>query len=128
MKYIFNEESNSFQAEQFFQELSYVDYKTILTAIMFSQQKDYNNEMFDFIGDWNTDILDKNADVYYIILEGKITKLIAYKNESGLPAYIIDFGGKMMTTTPENGDILYSMKEEAQDALEKQKIKKIELE
>lgn len=85
------------------------------------QSGNINNMVPDsnYIGKWSPNI-DANANIYYVIVDNKIRKLIFSKPiEFGSQTdifgvvYIIENDGKMVYCTPDEGDVLFDNIKEA---------------
>ena len=86
--------------------------------VFFNGNKYMNNFdcPFDIIGEWNQEYFEKTADIYYIIICGHIAEFIVCNNI--YPEYLFNYGGLVAKCTPEEGDVIYSTKEEADKELE----------
>lgn len=112
MKYIYNKDANAFLSEDG-NELEITNIKYVNLAIK-AKDKDTVSSS-EVLGLWTTDLLS-NAAIYYTIINGQVTELIAYK-VYGKTKYVFNMDWQIIECIPEENDIVFSDYNEARIAI-----------
>lgn len=102
---------------------SFIPQDTLETSYMMQNPDQISESAPDpnYIGKWNSKI-DSSANIYYVIYESEIRKMIFSKPIDSTKQtdifgviYIIEDNGRMMYCTPDEGDILFDNLKEARN-------------